>query len=183
MAKFKLTKKKNPMKKDEPGKWYAIPCTVNRLDTRSVCKTVTRNTTTAPTEAESTFNLVVDGIPHEVQLGNSVQLGRLGWIRLSFGSEGVEDITQFDAASMIKNVKVVFTPSKELMAEIKNGLTFENVGVVEEGFTFPDTRSYLTYKETGQLPVQGGTGTGGSTEEPGGGTESGGDEETDDPLA
>ena len=63
MAKFKLTKKKNPMKKDEPGKWYAIPCTVNRLDTRSVCKTVTRNTTTAPTEAESTFNLVVEASP------------------------------------------------------------------------------------------------------------------------
>ena len=179
MAKFKLTKKKNPMKKDEPGKWYAIPCTVNRLDTRSVCKTVTRNTTTAPTEAESTFNLVVDGIPHEVQLGNSVQLGRLGWLRLSFGSEGVEDITQFDAASMIKNVKVVFTPSKELMAEIKNGLTFENVGVVEEGFTFPSTRSYLEYKETGKLPAQGGTGTDpddGETTEPG-------EDETENPLA
>ena len=182
-AKYKLTRRKNPIKKTDTPLWYAIPSVVNRQTTREVCKIVTRGSTTYPTEAESSFNLVVDGIPHELQLGSSVQLGRLGWIRLSFGSEGVEDITKFDAASMIKNIKVIFTPSKELMAEIKNGLTFENVGVVEEGFTFPDTRSYLTYKETGQLPVQGGTGTGGSTEEPGGGTESGGDEETDDPLA
>ena len=86
MAKFKLTQKKNPMKKDEPAKWYAIPSVVNRLTTRTVCKVVTRNTTTAPTEAESTFNLVCDGIVHELQQGNSVQLGELGWLRLSFGS-------------------------------------------------------------------------------------------------
>ena len=116
MVKFKLTKRINPQKKDEPAKWYAIPSVVNRQTTREVCKIVTRGSTTYPTEAESTFNLVVDGIPHELQLGSSVQLGRLGWIRLSFGSEGVEDITKFDAASMIKNLKVVFIPSKELMA-------------------------------------------------------------------
>ena len=179
--KFKLTQKKNPIKKTEPLKWYAIPSTVNRLTTRQVCKAVTRNTTTAPTEAESTFNLVCDGIIPELQQGNSVQLGDLGWIRLSFGSEGVEDITKFDAATMIKNIKVVFTPSKTLLTEIKNGISFENVGVVEEGFTFPSTKSYLEYKETGQLPVTGGSTTGGGTEE--GGEETGGEEQEEDPLA
>ena len=155
MAKFKLTQKKNPMKKDEPAKWYAIPSVVNRLTTRTVCKVVTRNTTTAPTEAESTFNLVCDGIVHELQQGNSVQLGELGWLRLSFGSEGVEDLTKFDAASMIKNLKVIFSPSKTLLSSIEQGLEFENVGVVSEGFTFPSTKSYLKYLETGKLPTPG----------------------------
>ena len=155
MAKFKLTQKKNPMKKDEPAKWYAIPSIVNRLTTRTVCKVVTRNTTTAPTEAESTFNLVCDGIVHELQQGNSVQLGELGWLRLSFGSEGVEDLTKFDAASMIKNLKVIFSPSKTLLSSIEQGLEFENVGVVSEGFTFPSTKSYLKYLETGKLPTPG----------------------------
>ena len=155
MAKFKLTQKKNPMKKDEPAKWYAIPSVVNRLTTRTVCKVVTRNTTTAPTEAESTFNLVCDGIVHELQQGNSVQLGELGWLRLSFGSEGVEDITKFDAASMIKNLKVIFSPSTTLLSSIEQGLEFENVGVVSEGFTFPSTKSYLKYLETGKLPTPG----------------------------
>ena len=133
--KFKFAKKrKNPTKPQEGDQWHAIPVTTNRLTTRSLCKVVTRNTTTAPTEAESTFNLVCDGIVHELQQGSSVQLGELGWLRLSFGSEGVEDLTQFDAASMIRNVKIIFTPSKTLMADIKNGLEFENVGVVDEGF-------------------------------------------------
>ena len=111
--KFKFAKKrKNPTKPQEGDQWHAIPVTTNRLTTRSLCKVVTRNTTTAPTEAESTFNLVCDGIVHELQQGSSVQLGELGWLRLSFGSEGVEDLTQFDAASMIRNVKIIFTPSK-----------------------------------------------------------------------
>ena len=176
MAKFKLTQKKNPMKKDEPAKWYAIPSVVNRLTTRTVCKVVTRNTTTAPTEAESTFNLVCDGIVHELQQGNSVQLGELGWLRLSFGSEGVEDLTKFDAASMIKNLKVVFSPSKTLLSSIEQGLQFENVGVVSEGFTFPSTKSYLKYLETGKLPTPGDDED--EEEEEGGGTEPGGGEGT-----
>ena len=155
MAKFKLTQKKNPQDKAAPAKWYAIPSVVNRLTTRTVCKVVTRNTTTAPTEAESTFNLVCDGIVHELQQGNSVQLGELGWLRLSFGSEGVEDLTKFDAASMIKNLKVIFSPSKTLLSSIEQGLEFENVGVVSEGFTFPSTKSYLKYLETGKLPTPG----------------------------
>ena len=175
MAKFKLTQKKNPQDKAAPAKWYAIPSIVNRLTTRTVCKVVTRNTTTAPTEAESTFNLVCDGIVHELQQGNSVQLGELGWLRLSFGSEGVEDLTKFDAASMIKNLKVVFSPSKTLLSSIEQGLQFENVGVVSEGFTFPSTKSYLKYLETGKLPTPGDDD---EEEEEGGGTEPGGGEGT-----
>lgn len=166
MPKFKLMPKKSkPGQPDSAKKMYAIPSVVNRINTRELCKVVTRNTSTAPTEAEATFSLVCDAIPRELQMGNSVQLGSLGWLRLSFGSVGVDDVKDFDAASMIRNVRVVFTPSKELMNSIKTGLSFENVGVIEEGFTFPSIKAYQDYKATGQLPVTGG---GGSTTQPGG---------------
>lgn len=158
MAKYKLAFKKNPQKKDEPGKWYANPSVVNRLDTRAVCKVVTRNTTTAPTELESAFNLVCDGIPNELQQGNSVRLGELGTLRLSFGSAGVSSPELFDAANMMKNVKVIFTPSKELLTSIKNGLSFENVGIVEEGFTYPSLKAYQEYKVAARKPGEGGSG-------------------------
>lgn len=166
MPKFKLMPKKSkPGQPDSAKKMYAIPSVVNRINTRELCKVVTRNTSTAPTEAEAIFSLVCDAIPRELQMGNSVQLGSLGWLRLSFGSVGVDDVKDFDAASMIRNVRVVFTPSKELMNSIKTGLSFENVGVIEEGFTFPSIKAYQDYKTTGQLPVTGG---GGSTTQPGG---------------
>lgn len=148
MAKFKLALKKNPQKKDEPGKWYANPVVENSMDTRAVCRAVTRNTTVAPTELETSMNLVCDGIPAELQRGNSVRIGSLGTMRLSFGSEGAATIDEFNAASMIKNVKVIFTPSKELMAAIQDGLWFENAGVVEESFTYPSIKAYKEYKVT-----------------------------------
>ena len=110
MPKFRFVKRKNLQKKDDPGKWYASPIVENRLNTGTVCRVVTRNTTTAPTELESGFNLVCDGIPLQLQLGNSVQLGKLGTLRLSFGSSGVNNIDAFNAATMIRNVKVIFTP-------------------------------------------------------------------------
>ena len=168
MAKFKLSKKKPPLKQGATSLWYAIPSVVNRLTTRDVCEVVTRGSTTAPIEAEASFNLVCSNIPRELRLGNSVQLGDLGWLRLSFGSEGVEEPTDFDLQTMIKNVKVVFTPSKSLMTAVRKDLTFENVGIIENGFTFPSLKSYKNYKETGQLP---GTGEGGEEE---GGEEEGG---------
>lgn len=142
MAKYKLALKKDPNKRNESGKWYAIPITVNSLDTRAV----TRNTTVAPTELETSMNLVCDGIPALLQQGNSVRIGSLGTLRLSFGSTGVENIDDFNAATMIKNAKIVFTPSKELKAAVQEGLSFENAGVIEEGFTYPSVQDYKKYK-------------------------------------
>ena len=153
---------------------HAIPAVVNRVNTRELCSIVTRNTSTSPAEAEATFSLVCDAVPRELQRGSSVQLGRLGWLRLSFGSDGVEDINDFDAATMIKNVKVLFTPSKELMAAINTGISFENVGVVDGGFTFTSIKAYQEYKLTGKLPVTGGSGT--TTEPDDGSTPGSGDE-------
>ena len=139
--------------------WHAIPVVASRLDARTVCRAAMRNTTIAPAEAELVLSLLCDGIVHELQLGNSVQLGSLGWMRLSFSSEGVTDVSRFDAASMMKNVKLVFTPSKELLEDIKDGLAFENAGVVSGGFTFPDAKSFLHYRATGALPGAGGGST------------------------
>ena len=131
--KYKLAKKKkNPSQPQGDSEWHAIPTITNRLTTRSVCKVVTRNTTTAPTEAESTFNLVCDGIVHELQQGNSVQLGELGWLRLSFGSEGVEDLTQFDAATMMRTPKLVFTPGM-VLKDVREKATYTRVTKKPEG--------------------------------------------------
>lgn len=147
MAKYRFRKIKSPLKKDDPGKWYGAPVTDNRLNTRAVCKLVTRNTTVAPTELESGLNLVCDAVPDLLKQGNSVQLGSLGTLRLSHSSDGVENIEDFNT-SMIKDIRVIFTPSKELMNAIKDGLTFENAGVTASGFTFASVQDYKNYEVT-----------------------------------
>ncbi len=147
MAKFRFRKIKNPLKKDDPGKWHGAPIVGNRWNTRAVCKHVTRNTTMAPTELESGFNLVCDAVPVLLRQGDSVQLGSLGTLRLSYGSLGVDNIEDFNV-SMIKDARVIFTPSKELMNAIKDGLTFENAGVTANGFTFATVKDYKDYEVT-----------------------------------
>lgn len=148
MAKFKLTLKRNPQRRDQEGKWYATPVVENALNTRTVCRSVTRNTTVSPIELESSMSFVCDGIPPLLQQGNSVRIGSLGTMRLSFGSTGADEVDAFNAGSMIKNIKVIFTPSKELMTSILDGLSFENAGVVEEGFTYPSIKAYKEYQVT-----------------------------------
>ena len=155
MTKYRLRKIKNPLKKDDPGKWHGAPITENRMNTRNVCKSVTRNTTIAPTELETSFNLVCDGIPPLLQQGNSVQLGSLGTLRLSYGSKGVDNIEDFNT-SLIKDVRVIFTPSKELMNAIKDGLTFENAGVTANGFIFSSVQDYKNFEVTKRTEGGGG---------------------------
>lgn len=155
MAKFRFRKIKNPQKKDDQGKWYGAPVVGTRWDTRAVCKHVTRNTTIAPTELESGFNLVCDAVPVLLKQGDSVQLGSLGTLRLSFGSLGVDNIEDFNT-SMIKEARVIFTPSKELMNGIRDGLTFENAGVTASGFTFASVQDYKNFEVTKRTEGGGG---------------------------
>ena len=145
--KYRFRKVKNPQKKDDQGKWYGAPVSTNRMNSHEVCRSVTHNTTIAPAELETCFNLVCDGVPDLLKQGNSVQLGNLGYLRLSQGSLGVENIEDFNT-SMIKDIRVIFTPSKELMNAIKDGLTFENAGVTANGFTFASVQDYKNYEVT-----------------------------------
>lgn len=147
MTKYRFRKIKNPQKKEDPGKWYGSPVVGNRLNTTNVCKYVTRNTTLSPVELETGFKLVCDAIPSLLKQGDSVQLGNLGILRLSYGSQGVDNIEDFNT-SMIKDVRVIFTPSRELMNAIKDGLTFENVGVTANGFTFASVQDYKNFDVT-----------------------------------
>jgi hypothetical protein len=86
----------------------------------------------------------------------------LGTFRLSFGSEGVEDITKFKAAEMIKNLRIIFTPDKQLQEDILSNVTFENAGVVEDGFTYPSLKDYLK-KVVSDRPATGDGGNSGGT--------------------
>ena len=103
---------------------------------------------------------------------NQYQAQKIYEALLSFLPE--EKVLFFPSDELLRAEAV--SSSKELMASIKSGLSFENVGVVDGGFTFSSTKAYLEYKETGQLPVTGGSGSG--TEEGGGSEPGSGDEDS-----
>ena len=167
-VKYKLLQKKNPMKKNDPAKWYAIPNSDKPLAQKALTRAATANTTTAPIELESAMELLAAFIPQQLQQGHTVNVPGMGTFRLTFKSEGVEDIDKFNAGQMIKSPRIVFTPAKELRERTLQGISYENSGVLENKINYA---SLADYRKAKGLPTPAPGGTGGST---GGGSGSGG---------
>ncbi len=63
MAKYKLIKRTNPLKKDAPPKWYATPNSESPLSGKAMTRAATANTTMAPIEMEASLELLAKFVP------------------------------------------------------------------------------------------------------------------------
>lgn len=143
---FNLVKRSNPLKKDEPKKWYATTKTTKSMDKKLITRLATANTSTSPFEMEASLELLADYIPNQLRQGNTVSIPGLGTFWIIFQSEGAEDISEFNASNMIKNVRIQFRPSVELRNKVMNGLKFTNEGVMEDGICYSSVNDYKKAK-------------------------------------
>ncbi|VFB14686.1 DNA-binding protein [Bacteroides heparinolyticus] len=169
---YKLVQKKNPQKKSEPAKWYATPNSAKPLAQKALTRAATENTTTAPIEMEAAMELLAAFIPQQLKQGHTVNVPGMGTFRLTFKSEGVEDIDKFNAGQMIKSPRIVFTPAKELRERTLQGISYENSGVLEAGVNYASMADYRKAKGLPTPAPGGSTGGGGSSS--GGGSTPGG---------
>ena len=165
---YKLQRKKNPQKPDEPGEWHATPKTGKPLKEKVMTRMATEDTTIADFEMLGSAKVIARLIYNQTIQGNRVRIPGLGTFRVSFGSEGVADITKFNT-SMIRNVKIVFTMDSDLRARILNDITFENAGVDDNGVQYASLENYkrvmgLTPDSPSEpeTPDEGGSGSDGS---------------------
>lgn len=163
MQKFKLVKKGNPAKKDAPKKWYGIPISAKPLELKAMTRAATENTTTAPIEMEGSMELFTKFAMQQLMQGHTVNVPGFGSFRITFKSQGVEDITKFNASTMIMNPRIVFTPAKELREMVKSGIKFENGGVLEDEISYATMADYR--KAKGISGGGGGNSGGGSGDE------------------
>lgn len=159
-ANFNLALRVNPQTKEK--QWYAVPASKGALDADETAAMAVADTTLSKGEYKYAMEATSDKLISLLLKGVTITIGDLGKLRLSFGSQGVSNIEEFDTASMIRNQKFVFTPSKTMKAAL-SGATFELEGVVEDGIKYGSVASYRKAKG---LP------TGGTTE-PGGGEDDG----------
>jgi predicted histone-like DNA-binding protein len=121
MLKFKLIKKGYPKNTNSPKKYYATHVKTGTRKLHNIVKDVSVNPSINQKEIRQIIKQVTEIIPDYLLNGESVRLGDLGTIRLSFNSEGVDQAKDF-SPDMIKNIKVIFTPSpkfKERIAEVE----------------------------------------------------------------
>ena len=152
MYKYKLVKKSNPQNKGAEKKWYAIPVSEDPQSIKAMARAATENTSTSPMEMQTAIDLLGNYTIKQLQQGHTVRVGDLGTIRIMFKSEGVADINDFNAGSMIKNPRLLFTPSKEFRDNVMKGLQFQNGGVVDEGVSYTSVQDYKKAKGIDDTP-------------------------------
>lgn len=162
MQDYNLVLKRNPMKPDEAKKWYAVPQSRESQDIKAMTRAATENTTTAPIEMEAAIDLLGKYAVQQLLQGHTVKVGNLGTLRVTFKSEGVENINDFNAGVMIKEPRILFTPSKEFRQNIIQQLKYQNGGVLEEGVNYASLTDYRKAKgiSTGGSGSEGGEGEG-----------------------
>ena len=152
MYKYKLVQRSNPLVKGSPKKWYASPLSEAAQTVKAMTRAATENTTVAPKEMEAALELLGNYARQQLLQGHTVRVGDLGTLRITFKSDGVEDITKYNASAMIKEPRILFTPSREFREAVIGAIQFENGGKAKNITT----------------PGGGGTEPGGDGTEPGG---------------
>jgi len=146
-ANYNLALRNDLASENKQGKkWYAIPASKGSLDADETAALAVADTTLSKGEYKHAMEVSSEKLIPAVIRGVSITIGSLGKLRLSFGSKGVANIDDFDAKTMIRNAKFVFTPSKELKTALAKA-EFELEGVVEGGIKYGTMASYKAAKK------------------------------------
>lgn len=144
--KYKLLRRKNPQDKEAPAKWYATPMNNSPESVKRMTAAATKNTTTAPIELESALTIFGDYAAERLIAGDSIRLGDLGILRMTFHSDGVEDINDFNPLQMIHDLRLSFVASDSFREQYIRQITFENAGVLEDGINYASLADYRVKK-------------------------------------
>ena len=121
--KYKLIRRKNPQARDEDGKLYATPVNNGKVTKAEIAKEIVNMSSLSRGDVSNVIENLLDTLPKYLLMGKSVNLGEFGTLRLSFSSKGVWEPSEFNA-TLISNVKIVFTPSMEFKRTLE-GIKFE----------------------------------------------------------
>ncbi len=114
--KFKVTKRINPLDKDET-KYYAMPVYGEELTVLDLAKDISDACTLNVTDVEAVLTSLVRKLPVYLKNGFKVQLGSFGRVKMGLSSTGEENAEDVGAANIIAK-RIIFTPSSELKGEI-----------------------------------------------------------------
>ncbi|MBQ8866469.1 MAG: hypothetical protein IJ013_01935 [Bacteroidaceae bacterium] len=143
MTKVKLVRRGDPRNPHGKMKWYGTAVSNGSLSVRQMARAATRNTSMTPMELEGALELFGEYAISQLLQGHTVRLGHLGHFRLTFKSDGADDIRDYHPARMVREPRILFTPSKELRTRVVKNLTFELGPVVKDGVTYASVADYL----------------------------------------
>jgi predicted histone-like DNA-binding protein len=120
---YSLVQRRNPAKKDAPKQFYASAQKTGDLTYDEIKKEISLRTTATAGDVALVIESLISDITSGLKAGKAVFLDKLGKFRLSFSSKGVATAKEF-TTDLIKGIRIVFTPCKELKLT-KKELSFE----------------------------------------------------------
>ena len=118
MLKYKLGERGNPSDKEASKKIYAKPVKTGTKTVSSLSSDIADISSLSRGDINDVITNLVERVPKNLLEGNSVSLGELGTLRVSFSSEGVDTESEFHT-SKIKGLKIIFTLEKLIKEELK----------------------------------------------------------------
>lgn len=115
---YKLIQRTNLRDKTKPGKYYAIPIIMNKITMDDIGREIGRRTTIKMPVLVGVLEALNEVIPEFLSQGHVVELGKVGNLRISFSSEGVDKPEDF-RKSHIKKVNVQYRPGKDIKNKIQ----------------------------------------------------------------
>lgn len=110
---YKKIQRVNPLKKDEPRKWYPVVKSLGTLSEKEVAKRISDETTLNPKEAEMALAQLEKVLISGLLDGYTVKIGDWGVFQVTVNSMGSEE--EKDAnASKITKVNIRFTAGTSL---------------------------------------------------------------------
>ena len=124
-VKYNVSEKGNPLKPEQPKKWYANAKSTCDTTLRTLSKEIAARSTVSPADIYAVLVALTEVTTEHLANGKIVRLGDFGAFQVSVGSNGAETAAKFNA-SMIKTKKIAFRPGIDLK-EMLNNLKFEKV--------------------------------------------------------
>lgn len=120
--KYRLVEKVNPQDRSKK-KWYANAVQSSKIGQKEIAKSIASKSSLTAGDIANVIQNLLEELPKELVKGNSVKLGDFGTFRISISSDGVENEKDFKA-SMIKDIRIIFTPGVEIKNAIES-ISFE----------------------------------------------------------
>ena len=107
----------NPQNPSAPKKIYLIEKCIGSVDRNYLIKDMVRNTSLTPMEAATGIDYLFSAIPRFLELGFTVQLGTMGYFKVSIKSEG-SDTLEEATPEKIKSMHLRFIPGHEIRKQV-----------------------------------------------------------------
>lgn len=114
--KYVVVERKNPLKPQEPAKFYAMARSNRRVDTDEIISRISERSSYSIGELKGCITEFLLEIKNQLALGNIALLGDMGSFRVTIATgNATETADKFKAATCIKISRVRFRPGSMLM--------------------------------------------------------------------